>query len=153
MGSCGFFVCLDKIRKFRACRLNVAEGLIFFPNFVGGASEPYCHTHARNPLHTLYNNLFSFNRELNVLKFMFLQMTLVKSYCDLNSWTLIVSCFRRFSAHVQNFLYIQNLSHVFIYCCMCDMLRIKMQPSHNIFTRSTCLIYSCYKLSYYFHVF
>jgi len=39
--------------KFRACRLNVDEGLIF-SNFLGGASVPFCPAHPRNPQNTKF---------------------------------------------------------------------------------------------------
>ncbi len=39
--------------KFRACRSNVDEGLIF-SNFVGGASEPFCHARPRNLQNTKF---------------------------------------------------------------------------------------------------
>ena len=39
--------------KFRACRLNVEEGLQF-SNFLGGASEPFRPTHPRIPQNTKF---------------------------------------------------------------------------------------------------
>ncbi len=39
--------------KFRPCRSNGDEGLIF-SNFLGGASEPFCPAHPRNPQNTKF---------------------------------------------------------------------------------------------------
>ncbi len=39
--------------KFRACRSNGDEGLIF-SNFLGGASEPFCPARPRNPQNTKF---------------------------------------------------------------------------------------------------